>query len=481
MLENLLHWFSFDQLLGLSLLAFYLLGWACAVHALSSARTAQGTVAWLVSLVSFPFLAVPAYLVFGRNRFEGRVHAFEARADDIEQLLRTCDDALAPFSLTGADSPGWYRAVAQLSRSHLVSGNSAQLLINGQATFASILSGIAGAERYVLVQFYMIHDDQLGRELRDCLIERANAGVSVNLLYDEIGSWGLSDSFLAPLHEAGVNVSGFKPEQGRRNRFQINFRNHRKMVVVDGHTGWLGGLNVGDEYMDRVPALSPWRDTHMRLEGPVVLQLQSVMLLDWYWATRQLPALNWQPRPAGDLPAMILATGPTGPLEAASLYFVSAFSAARERIWLTAPYFVPDEAVMKALQLAALRGVDVRILTTGKPDSWLVHLAAYHYFYALKDVNVTLMASREGFMHQKVCLIDDRATVVGSHNMDNRSFRLNFEVAVIVDDPALARETEAMLAEDFANAEQLQPRDWDARPLWWWAAVRLARLLSPVL
>lgn len=481
MLETLLQWFSFDRLLAVSLLAFYLLGWGCALHALSSARTAQGTVAWLVSLVSFPFLAVPAYLVFGRNRFAGRVHAFEARADDIEQLLRVCDEALVPFSLAGDDSPGWYRAVAQLSRSHLVAGNRVQLLINGTHTFDSLLAGIARAKRYVLVQFYMIHNDQLGRQLRESLIERANAGVTINLLYDEVGSWGLGDDYLAPLRAAGVMVSGFKPEQGRRNRFQINFRNHRKMVVVDGHTGWLGGLNVGDEYMDRVPSLSPWRDTHMVLEGPVVLQLQSVMLLDWYWATRELPSLNWQPRPAGDQPAMILATGPTGPLEAASLYFVSAFSAAKTRIWLTAPYFVPDEAVMKALQLAALRGVDVRILTTGKPDSWLVHLAAFHYFYALKDVNVTLMASREGFMHQKVCLIDDRATVVGSHNMDNRSFRLNFEVAAIVDDPALAQAAEAMLAQDFANAEHLQPVDWEAKPFWWWSAVRLARLFSPVL
>jgi cardiolipin synthase len=329
----------------------------------------------------------------------------------------------------------------------------------------------------------MFHDDGLGREMQQAMIERARAGVRVYMLYDEIGSKGLPESYIEALRVAGVEVSSFKPTQGRRNRFQLNFRNHRKMVVVDGVTGWVGGHNVGDEYMGRDPDFSPWRDTHLRLDGPVVTQLQAVIIGDWYWATRELPEVDWQPRAAedGDVEAMIIPSAPTQRLETAGLLFVSALNSARERIWLSAPYLVPDEAVMKALELAALRGVDVRVITTGKGDSLPVYLAAFHYIDQLRDLGIKFYAYMPGFLHEKVMLVDDDVSTVGTANFDNRSFRLNFEVTAVIADAAFAKEMEQMFEADFAYAEPIDPAALDEKPFWWRFGVNLSRLAAPVL
>ena len=283
-------------------IAFYVAGIITAIHAVMTVRTPQGAIAWSVSLVSFPFVAVPAYLVFGRSKFEGMVQAYDARRTEIDALEAQVRRNIDPWVAEAELRPAIYTAVRRLTGMALTRGNDVELLIDGEATFVSLLKGIAQARDYILFQFYMIHDDELGRRVQQALIERAEAGVRVYVLYDEIGSNGLPPSYVHALREAGVEVSPFGATQGLRNRFQLNFRNHRKMVVVDGVTGWVGGHNVGDEYLGHDPEFSPWRDTHVRLEGPVVTQLQAVIAQDWYWATRKIPKLNWTPRAAANGP-----------------------------------------------------------------------------------------------------------------------------------------------------------------------------------
>jgi len=252
---------------------------------------------------------------------------------------------------------------------------------------------------------------------------------------------------------------------------------------VDGVSGWIGGHNVGDEYLGLDPEFSPWRDTHMRLDGPSVLAMQMVIMGDWYWATRRVPKLNWVPLPAegSDAHVMIYPSAPTQRLETAGLLFVTALNSAQERLWLSAPYFVPDEAVMKALQLAALRGVDVRVITTGKADSLPVYLAAFHYMNELRDLGIKFYAFKPGFLHEKVMLVDDRVSTVGTANFDNRSFRLNFEVTAIVDDRDFATEMEQMFERDFAHSVLIDPNEFDEKPFWWRFGVQLSRLGAPVL
>ena len=369
-----------------------------------------------------------------------------------------------------------------MSERDLTRGNRVELLINGDATFDSILAEVAEAKNYILFQFYMFHDDGLGKRVQKALIEKASAGVRVYVLYDEVGSGGLPQTYPDALRAAGAEVSSFKPTQGSKNRFQLNFRNHRKMVVIDGKTGWVGGHNVGDEYLGLDPKVSPWRDTHVRLDGPVVLQLQATILADWYWATREIPEVSWQPQAAdSDVLAMIVPFSPSQKYETASLFFISALNAAKQRIWISAPYFVPDDGIMKALELAALRGVDVRIITTGTPDSWPVYLAAFSYIEKLRDTGIKFYAYKPGFLHEKVMLVDDEFSTVGTPNFDNRSFRLNFEVTALIADKNFASEMQAMFEQDFAHSEVIDPEKFDQQPFWWRLAVNLSRLAAPVL
>lgn len=462
---------------------FYVSGVFSAINAVMTARTAQGAVAWTVALVSFPFVSVPAYWVFGRSKFEGFLEAYAENRGAIDALVIKARRGMQIDQINFEQPSPEYEAMRKLSGNALVGGNRVALLIDGEATFDSILSGIGTARDYVLVQFYMIHDDGVGRRLQQALIERARAGVRVYVLYDEVGSVGLPARYVETLRDVGIEVSSFKPTQGMWNRFQLNFRNHRKIVVVDGRSSWIGGHNVGDEYLGLDTKFSPWRDTHVRLDGPVAIQLQAIVVEDWYWATRELPQLNWQPQSAddADVAAMIIPSAPTQRLETAGLMFVNALNAARERIWLTAPYFVPDEAVLKALELAAFRGVDVRIIIPGQSDSKLVSYAGYYYVRQLRDLGIRFYAYKAGFLHQKVGLVDDSAAWVGTANFDNRSFRLNFEVTALINDDDFAQRMQAMLETDFAHSAPLDPNDLEDRSFIWHLSTSIARLAAPVL
>ena len=303
-------------------------------------------------------------------------------------------------------------------------------------------------------------------------------------LYDEIGSLGLPGSYSHELRSAGVEIFPFHSRKGSGNRFQLNFRNHRKNVVVDGRVAWIGGHNIGDEYMGRDPAFGRWRDTHMRLEGSAVVGAQLAFVEDWRWATDALPGkLIWTPNSArgGEAQALIIASGPADAMETASLMYMQAISAASNRIWIASPYFVPDDAIVQALQLAALRGVDVRVLIPEKTDSTLVTLAAYAFFNDVKSAGVKIHRYQDGFLHGKVMLIDDDAATVGTANFDNRSFRLNFEITTLVLDQEFASAVEKMFEDDFAASRLMQLDEYVNKPFWFRFAVRAARLAAPVL
>ena len=459
----------------------HVLGLLSSIDAVWSTRTPQGTIAWAVALNTFPYVAVPAYWVLGRSRFHGYV---TARRGSLEEVAGITAEALestkAYLPADSISSAG--RAAERLADLPYLRGNSVELLVDGDATFDSILAGISSARAYVLFQFFIVHDDRIGRRVKDALIERARAGVKVAFLYDEVGSHDLPRSYRDELREAGVEVYDFHTRKGPRNRFQINFRNHRKVVVVDGRVAWIGGHNVGDDYLGRDPKFGHWRDTHARIEGPAALAAQISFAEDWYWATGRKLELNWQPVPAhgGDVSVLIIPTGPADELETASLMFAHAINSASGRIWIASPYFVPDPAVMAALQLAGLRGVDVRILIPDEPDHLGVYLAAFAYLDEAGATGVRFYRYQDGFLHQKVMLIDESFAAVGTANFDNRSFRLNFEITAAVADASFAAEVERMFEEDFSKSRLMEPNEYDMKPLWFRFAVRLARLTAPV-
>lgn len=462
---------------------FQVLGIASSVHAIMHTRTEQGAIAWAMSLVFVPYVAVPAYWVLGRSRFEGYVNARKLTEDVGEELLVDLQGRIAPYRLDQQEIDPAILAAQGLADQPMLTSNEVELLIDGQETFDSILAGIDAAREYVLFQFFIVKDDQIGNLVKERLIAKANEGVSVYFLYDEMGSLGLPDSYLDELRAAGIEVSAFNTQKGPGNRFQINFRNHRKVVVVDGRVTWVGGHNVGDEYLGRDPAFGHWRDTHIRIEGPAAMGTQLSFLVDWYWATDQIIDLPFLPSAAAgaDTDVLILPTGPADDLESATLMFTHAINSARQRIWIASPYFVPDLGLLNALQLAGLRGVDVRIMIPDMPDHYLVYLAAFSYLEDAGRTGVRFFRYTDGFLHQKVMLIDDSVATIGTANMDNRSFRLNFEItAAIAGNTEFIDEVEAMFMNDFELSREV-PSDELASKSWWFRfLVQLARLTSPI-
>lgn len=468
---------------SLFIMACHVAGFFTSVDAIMGVRTSQGAIAWVVSLNTFPYVAVPAYWVFGRSKFNGYVLTRRADLAEVEPETRKFIKTLSERGLIARPDRDRPLLVERLAKLPFTLGNDAELLVDGEATFRSIFEGIARARNYVLVQFYIIRDDSVGRELKASLVERAKAGVSCRLLYDEIGS-KLPASYLDELRRAGVDVRPFHSTRGESNRFQLNFRNHRKVVIVDGKEAWVGGLNVGDEYKSLNPKFGYWRDTHMRVSGPVVQCTQVAFVEDWHWATDETPQnLNWDPQPAETNVSRALLCLPSGPadrLETCTLFFLNAINSAKTRLWIASPYFIPDEQFISALQLAALRGVDVRVIIPEHADNVLVQYSAWAYFDALDKAGIKVYRYTKGFMHHKVVLVDDEYGTIGTANFDNRSFRLNFEITMGFADADFAGQVAKMLETDMTNSRVVRSGELQEHGYWYRFLVRAANLTAPV-
>lgn len=467
---------------GLVILMFHTLGVLSGIMALMSSRTSQGAVAWLISLVTFPYLAVPAFWIFGRPRFYGYVNARGEKDNALRRELTRVRQHIDQHRSKLSRRQHHVRAVERLALTPLTRGNGTQLLIDGHASFDSMFAGLERAEEYVLIQFFIVRDDTLGRALQTRLIDCAARGVRVCFIYDEIGSHKLPDHYLEALRRAGVEVHPFGSSRGWRHRFQVNFRNHRKVLVIDGREGWIGGLNVGIEYLGEKPSIGPWRDTHLRLEGPSVLGLQEAFWEDWFWATSEILELEWHPQVSQtqDRRVVVVPSGPADQHETASLLIQNAIHAARKRFWITSPYFVPDQGVQDALQLAALRGVDVRVMIPERPDHLLVYLSAFSFLGEMIKAGVRIYRYMPGFLHQKVMLVDHHTASVGTVNLDNRSFRLNFEITAYVIDHAFAEEVGTMFERDFGHCRELSLDEITHRPFWRKVLSRAAYLAAPI-
>lgn len=462
---------------------FHVMGFISSIFAVMTARTSQGSIAWAISLNTCPYVAVPAYWFLGRSHFQGYVNLRTSNDEEVHRQLKRIKSLVEPYRVPEGEISHAGLAAERLADMPFTSGNEVDLLINGEATFDDIVKGIDAAKEYILIQFFIVEDDGLGRRIKDHLLKRRAEGVRVYFLYDELGSNQLPKKYVKELLQGGCEMYPFNTRKGKGNRFQLNFRNHRKIVVVDGHTAWIGGHNVGDEYLGLDPKIGHWRDTHVRITGPAALAPQLSFAEDWFWATdRHLPSLNWEPVLAEreNKAVLILPSGPADELETASLMFQHAINTAENRIWIASPYFVPDGAIISALQLAGLRGVDVRILIPDNPDQLGVHLAAYSYYDDAGKTGVRFYRYTDGFLHEKSMLIDDHLATVGTANFDNRSFRLNFEITAIISDPDFASQIEAMFLADFEKSREMEPGEYGRKSFWFRLAARLARLTAPV-
>lgn len=460
-------------------LIIYSSGIIAAIDAIWHGRTSQGTLAWVLALAVVPFIALPLYLLFGSRKFHGYSKARKASKKALKQLEKNQPQFYQDHikSGSGQDTSLVFRPLEALARLPLSDNNQVQLLINGEQTFAHIFQALEYAKQSILIQFYRIQDDQLGKRLQRMLLKKAEQGLEIYLLYDEIGSSGLNQNYIKTLRNSGIHCSRFNPFQ-LRHRMQVNFRNHRKLIVIDGETCFIGGHNIGDEYLSLNPKIGHWRDTHLQIDGPATLAAQLSFIEDWYWATNKLPTLPWQPYSSGkNTKVLIIPGGPADSVETISLSFTHLISQAQKRLWIATPYFIPDLSVMAALKLAALKGIDIRILLPQKTDSLLVPLATHSYVTELSQQGIQFFQYQAGFMHQKVMLIDQHLSFVGSANLDNRSLRINFELNALIESEETASQVETMLEHDFS---QSQPYSLNSKKLHT-LLTKAARLLSPIL
>lgn len=465
----------------LGVIAFYVMGIGHVIHALMHVRTSQGTIAWAVALLAMPFLAIPLYWLIGRTRFSGYVRG--RRADDakLRELAQDMHKRLRHFSIDIPDDDAFEKAAEMLGGLPFTRGNELELLIDGRETFDRLFQIIEAAEKYLCICFFIVKNDSLGRKFQQALIERSKAGVEVCFLFDEVGSHKLPRKFLKDLRDAGVKCYSFGINRHWWSRLQLNFRNHRKIVISDGKVACIGGFNVGDEYLGGAEKFGAWRDTHLQIKGPMVQAVQMVFLEDWYWACGETPELQWSNHPeVADQVGAIIPTGPADPADSWQLIVAEAANSSRQKLWIASPYFVPDEGVLTALQAAAIRGVDVRILIPERADHLLVWLSAFSYYEQSIPYGVKIFRYHRGFLHQKVLLVDERLAAVGTANLDNRSFRLNFEITAFCADKAFIDEVEHMLSVDFTHAREARVEDFTERPFLFRAACRGARLFAPI-
>ncbi|TRD15636.1 cardiolipin synthase [Palleronia caenipelagi] len=443
-----------------------------AYFALQTSRSPQGAVGWVVLILAFPYIGIPAYIVFGYANYSKFTR--ERRESD-EKF------GLAPKVTDGPARPDDRLAIfGRLTGHEIVGGNSMHLMDDVAVIYDEIIAAVDGAEHYVLMQYYEMEDDETGKRFKKALCDKARQGVAVYLMHDEAPFAGLPKPYVAELRDAGVHVAQPKGPSRALKHLQFNHRNHRKLVVVDGTRAFTGGANCGDKYLGK-SKVGAWRDTFAEFNGPIVDQLQLSYAGDWAWATEEnISGVFRKPETAGDLRAVSMPIGPSDRLDNGNLYFAALAQRARKRLWITTPYFAPDPAVMNSMQLAAARGVDLKIMVPDIPEKRVPFWAAHVYFDHIRRAGGEIWRYKAGFSHQKIALIDDDLVSIGSVNMDVRSGLLNFELTVMVEGEEAAQAVEEMLNRDLEQAYRVE-KTLDDQPFWLRVAARVSSLFAPQL
>ena len=458
------------------------------VWVLMTKTNSTSAVAWCLLLIFLPFVGVCLFLIFGyqhvdrplqRKRRHRRHYQPPASPQGYAEATRW---VAGPPPLSSTNS-SLAQLASRFGASSVTGGNAIDIYDDGPAAFESIFAAIEQAKHHIHIETFIFRADGLGRRMIDALTAKAKQGVEVRLLFDAMGSYALSNRVLAPLIAAGGMASTFLSLNPLRRRFQINLRNHRKITVVDGATAFIGGLNVGDEYLGLNRYFGYWRDTHLRVVGPAVYDLQSVFAADWSFATGETLGDGYfrAVTASGPHAMQIIDSGPDQEVKAIREIVFAAILKAKRRLWIASPYFVPDPALLDALCLAAYSGVDVRYLGQLKPDKRIPHFAARYYWPGVMRAGVKIYQFAKGMMHSKVMLVDDEFASVGTANFDNRSMYLNFEVNCLIYCPEIVRSLEASMLRDFADSRQLDAVEFSRRPFVARLVENACRLMSPIL
>lgn len=469
-------------------------------------RPPVSTLAWILALVALPYVGFLVFFFLGprrlvRKRLKHRRARGRAKSSGAVSLETR---GSPPTSTRG---PIADPRIAQLDRLATAAGEPpadvcehVRIIHDAASTYDAITEAIAKATHHVHVAYYIFDSGRAGTRLCDALIERAKAGVMVRVLVDDVGSSGMKQAMVKKMQGCGIKFARFNPVTFSRIRSRFDFRNHRKIVVCDGTVGFTGGINVCDDYVPELPAPAtkkhggrrrtrrghpaPWRDTHLRIEGDAVRWLQLTFLEDWHYSTSYIPRQEeYFPPPTGrgDHRVQIVASGPDRDLEPIQKLYFAAIAIAQSRVYVTTPYFVPDDAILTALTTAALRGVDVRILVPRRSDSLIVTAAARSYYDTVIAAGARVFEYAPTMIHAKTVIVDDFFAAVGTANMDNRSFRLNFEVTAVLYGKDHTDDLAERFQTDLAASNEIKKHSRERLPLRWRVAEAGARVLSPLL
>ena len=446
------------------------------------------TLTWIVVLGSFPLLGFIFYLMFGRNFRKKRMFQKKASLDEqtFLQVEGSFDYNEEKIEEMGENQKQLFRLAHRIGKTPVSFASETKILTNGDETYSAIFDALKKAQHHIHLEYYIVRHDAVGQQLKDILIERAKHGVSVRFLYDAVGSWKLSKQYRNELKNAGVLIEPFFPVKFPVFNNKVNFRNHRKIAVIDGSVGFVGGLNIGDEYLGKNKYFGFWRDTHLFIKGEAVRALQLIFLQDWYHMTGQ--ALLTQSYLSPQLVegenfggVHLIAGGPDNEWEVIKNLFFSMIISAKKSIWIASPYFIPDEDILSALKIAALSGIDVSIIVPKRPDKKIVFYASRSYFPVLLEAGAKIFEYEKGFMHSKIMIIDGELASIGTSNMDMRSFHLNFEINAFL---YRTNSTETLVADfinDIGHSIQIQKDTFYKRPILQRLYESTARLLSPLL
>lgn len=479
---------NYGQLVkGMALLTYTIIILISLYSLMLENRSPQHTLLWMYVILLFPVAGYFFYLFSGQLYLKGYLYKSKRvrDRDNWEKLMRKEESRDLSFLIDNQLSFAKYAKNASMTP--ITTQSSAKILKNGSETFAEIKRKLREAEKFIHIEYYIFRSDRLGKEIIEILIEKARAGVEVLFMFDAAGSIKFSSKDLKDMQEAGIKARPFSPLKYGFFNQKFNFRNHRKIIIIDGEIGFVGGLNVGVEYLGEDENFGFWRDTHMVLTGEAVYTLHTVFLLDWEYVSGE-PVLEnrfsvKKPEESDDLDGAIqvVASGPDTQQGIMSDFYYTMMSSATQSIWIATPYFVPDEAIRTALRVAAAKGIEVRIMVPEKNDSFLTEYASRSYFAELLRYGVEIYSYKKGFLHQKVIIIDGNLASIGTANMDMRSFHLNFEVNVFLYGCSSIRDLVAHYEEDMEESEKISPVQYYKRGLLERSKESFARLFSGVL
>jgi cardiolipin synthase len=453
-------------------------------------RSPSKTVAWILTLIIFPIIGMVFYLFFGQEYRKQKIFSRKGikGLSKIRELssrqLREIGKTHLNLNEEARKNENIIRLLLNNSNSLLTTGNQLKILKNGNETFNAIFEAIKNAKHHIHLEYYILADDKIGNRLKELLIEKKKEGIEIRIIIDDVGSWSLKEKFISELRKNGIELYPFMEVRFPRLTSKMNFRNHRKIAIIDGEIAFTGGINFADRYIEGVKKLGVWRDTHLQIEGDAVASLQVIFAADWYFVINEnLSGPKYFPSftEAVGTPVQISASGPDSDWKNIEQAFLAAISNAKEKIYITTPYLMPTQQIVSALEIASLSNVDVRIIIPEKSDAITSKWCSFSFVEKLLEAGVKIYFYTKGFTHSKFMIVDEVFSTIGTTNLDFRSFETNFEVNAFIYETEFTKNLEKLFITDLKNSRQIKLAEWKMRP--WHFKVResMAHIISPML